>query len=99
MTTKQLVLIYNLAKPQIKKKAYSIKNINFSQFNKNIYVAFAIFEHFDLDSLVNYFNSTLPSIFDKYAPLKTATVIQHTSNPWFPSNSLNERCKRRQLGR
>ena len=90
----------NLAKPHIKKNIFSyrhIKNINFTQFNQDISVAFCNFEHLDLDSLVNYFNSTLSPIFDKYAPLKIVTVTPHTSNPWFTSNLLNERCKRRQL--
>ena len=41
----------------------------------------------------------LPSIFDKYAPLKTVIVTPHTSNPWYTSNLLNERCKERQLER
>ena len=84
------------------KKTFSycrINNINFTQFNKDISVAFFNFAHLDLDSLVNYFNSTLSSIFDKYAPLKTVTVTQRTSNPWFTSNLLNKRCKRRQLER
>ena len=49
--------------------------------------------------MVNYFTSTLSSIFDNYAPLKTATVTPHTSNPWFTSNLLNKRCKKRQLER
>ena len=84
------------------KKTFSyrhIKDINFTQFNQDISVAFSNFEHLDLDSLVNYFNSTLSSIFNKYAPLKTVTVTPHTSNPWFTSNLLNERCERLQLER
>ena len=57
-------------------------------------LAFSNFEHLDLDSLVNYFNSALSSIFDKYTSLKTVTVTPRTLNPWFTSNLLNERCKR-----
>ena len=91
----------NLAKSH-RKKTFSyrrIKDINFTQFNQNYSVAFSNFEHLGLDSLVNDFNSILPSIFDKYAPLKIVTVTPCTSNPWFTSNLLNERCKRQQLER
>ena len=70
-----------------------INNINYTQFNQDISVVFSNFEHLDLDSLVNYFNSTLSSIFDKYAPLKTVTVTLRTSNPWFIFNLLNEKVK------
>ena len=97
---KTVCINLNLPKPHIKKKTFAyhrIKNINFTQFNQDISVAFSNFEHLDLDLLVNYFNSTLSSIFDTYAPLKTVTVTPCTSNPWFTSNLLNERCKRQQL--
>ena len=47
--------------------------------------------------MVNYYNSTFSFVLDKYAPLKTVTVSLRTSNPWFTTNLLNERCKRRQL--
>ena len=43
----------NLAKLRIKKKTFSysrIKDINFTQFNQDISVAFSYFEHLDLDS-------------------------------------------------
>ena len=85
----------NLAKPHIKKPFpyRRINNINYTQFNQDISVVFSNFEHLDLDSLVNYFNSTLSSIFDKYAPLKTVTVTLRTSNPWFIFNLLNEKVK------
>ena len=102
LTTKQFVLILTLLSHILKKKTFSyrrIKDINFTQFNQDISVAFSNFEHLGLDSLENYFNSTLSSIFEKYAPLKTVTVTPLTSNPWFTSNLLNERCKRLQLER
>ena len=84
------------------KKTFSyrrINNINFTPFNQDISVAFSNFEHFDLDSLVNYYNSTLLFVLDKYTPLKTVTVTPRTSNPWFTTNLLNEKCKGRQLER
>ena len=52
----------NLPKPHIKEKTFSyrrINNINFTQFNQDISVTFSNFEHFNLDSLVNYYNSIL----------------------------------------
>ena len=67
----------NLNKPHIKKKTFSyyrINNINFTQFNQDISVAFSNYKHFDLDLLVNYYNSTLSFVVDKYVPLKTVTV-------------------------
>ena len=94
---KTVCINLNLAKPHVKKKTFSyrpIKDINFIQFNQDS-VSFSNFEHLHLHLLVNYLNSTLPSIFDKYAPLKTVNVKPHTSNPWFTSNLLNEGCKRR----
>ena len=38
-------------------------------------------------------------ILDKHAPLKTVTVTPRNKNPWFTSNLLTERRKRRQLER
>ena len=99
---KKICVDLNLPKPHIKKITFSdrrINNINFTQFNRNISVAFSNFEHFDLDSLVNYYNSTLSFVLDKYAPLKTITVTLRTSNPWSTTNLLNKRCTRRQLER
>ena len=51
--------------------------------------------------MVNYDNSTLSFILNKYAPLKTVTdtVTLRTSNLWFTTNLLNERCIGRQLER
>ena len=84
------------------KKTFSyrrIKKINFTQFNQDISVAFSNFELLDLDSWVNYFISSMSSVFEKYAPLKTVTVTLRTSNSWYTSNLLNERSKRRQRER
>ena len=81
---KTICIDLNLPKSHIKKKTFSyrqINNINFTQFNQDISVAFSNIEHFDLDSLVNYYNATLPFVSDKYAPLKTVTVPLRTSNP------------------
>ena len=54
-----------------------INNINFTQFNLDHFVAFSNFENFNFNSLVNYFNSTLLLIIDKYAPLKIVTVTPY----------------------
>ena len=100
-TTKQFMLILTLLSRMLKKTFpyLRIKNINFTQFNQDITIAFANFKHPDLDSKMHYFKSTLSSIFEKYMLLKTVTVILRTLNPWFISNLLNEKSKRRQLER
>ena len=99
---KTICVDLNLPKLHIKKKTFSchrINYVNFTQFIQDISVAFSNFEHLDLDSLVNYYNSTRSFVLDKCPLLKTVTVTPRTSNSWFPTNFLNERCKRRQLER
>ena len=46
-----------------------------------------------LDSLIDQFNSNIPLILEKYAPLKTVTVKPSSSNSWFTSNLLSERSR------
>ena len=53
--------------------------------------AFSNIDNFNLDSLIDHFNSNMSLILDKYAPLKTVTVKPRTSNPWFTSNLRSER--------
>lgn len=40
-------------------------------------------EFTDLDELVTCYNSTLSSMLDKYAPLKTKTLLNRKCVPWF----------------
>ena len=75
----------------------SIQKIDSSEFNKDIVAAFSNVEHLDLDSLVQFFNSTQTLILDKHALLKTNTVTPQNKNLWFTPNLLPERSKRRQL--
>ena len=76
-----------------------INTINVADFNQDISNAFSNIDNFDLDSLIDHFNSNVSLILDKYAPLKTLTVKPRTSNPWFTSNLRSERGIRRQLQR
>ena len=92
----------DLPKPNINKVTFSyrpINKINFTDFNQDISNAFSNIDNFNLDSLIDHFNSNMSLILDKYAPLKTVTVKPRTSNPWFTSNLRSERSIRRQLER
>ena len=90
----------DLPKPAVNKVTFScrpINKINFTDFNQDISNAFSNIDNFDLDSLIDYFNSNMSLILDKYAPRKTVTVKPRTSNSWFTSNLRSERGIRRQL--
>ena len=92
----------DLQKPTINKVTFSyrsINKINFTEFKQDMSNAFSKLDNFNLESLIDHFNSSMFSILDKYALLKTVTVKQRTSNPWFTSYLPSEKCKRRQLER
>ena len=92
----------DLPKPNINKVTFSyrpINKINFTDFNQDIFNAFSNIDNFNLDSLIDHFNSKMSLILDKYAPLKTVTVKPRASNPLFTSNLRSERSIRRQLER
>ena len=74
----------DLPKPAVNKVTFScrpISKINFTDFNQDISNAFSNIDNFNLDSLIDHFNSNMSLILDKYAPLKTVTVKPRTSNP------------------
>ena len=99
---KTVCLHIDLPKPNINKVTFSyrpINKINFTDFNQDISIAFSNIDNFNLDSLIDHFNSNMSLILDKYAPLKTVTVKPRTSNSWFTSNLRSERGIRRQLDR
>ena len=54
-----------------------------------------LIDNFNLDSLIDHFNSNMSLILDKYTLLKTVTVKPRTSNPWFTSNFRSLRGIRR----
>ena len=63
----------DLPKPNINKVTFSnrpINKINFIDFNQDISNAFSNIDNFNLDSLIDHFNSNMSLILDKYAPLK-----------------------------
>ena len=97
-----MCVIIDLPKPNKNKVTFSyrpINNINFTDFNQDISNAFSNIDNFNLDSLIDHFNSNMSLILDKYAPLKTVTVKPCTSNPWFTSNLRSEKGIKRQLER
>ena len=65
--------------------------MNFTDFNQDISNSFFNIDNFNLDSLIDHFNSNMSLILDKYAPLKTVAVKPRTFNPWFTSNLRSER--------
>ena len=90
----------DLPKPNINKVTFSyrpINKLNFTDFNQDISNAFPNIDNFNLNSLIDHFNSNMSLILDKYAPLNTVIVKPRTSNPWFTSNLQNERGIRQQL--
>ena len=56
-----------------------LNKINLTDFNNDINAAFSNFEHFELNSLVSHFNSTLSSLRDKYAPEKTVHITTRST--------------------
>ena len=99
---KTLGVDIDLPKPAVNQVTFScrpINKINFTDCNQDISNAFSNIDNFDLDSLIDHFNSTMSLILDKYTPLKIITVKPRTSNPWFTSNLRSERGIRRQLER
>ena len=88
----------NLPKPNINKVTFSyhpINKINFTDFNQDISNAFSNIDNFNLDLLIDHFNSNVSLILDKYAHPKIVTVKPRISNPWFTSNLWSERGIRR----
>ena len=86
----------DLPKPTLNKITFSyrpIKKINFPEFNQDISDAFSKLDNFDIESLIDQFNSNMSSILNKYAPLETVTVKPRISNPWFTSFLLSEKAK------
>ena len=74
----------DLPKPYINKVTFSyrpINKINFTDFNKDISNVFSNIDNFNIDSLIDHFNSNMSLILDKYAPLETVTVKLRSSNP------------------
>ena len=53
----------------------------------------------DLDSLVDQFNTTLRTIFDKHAPMKSRTLTNKRENPWYNNEIHEQRKLRRKLTR
>ena len=53
----------------------------------------------DIDSLVNGYNSTLTSILDRHAPLKSRVVTCRPASPWFNQGILKAKRKRRKYER
>ena len=73
----------DLFKSIVNKVTFSYRQINkisFTEFNQDISNAFFNLDNFNLELLINHFNSNISSIFDKYAPLKIVYAEPRTSN-------------------
>ena len=87
-------------KPSVNKITFSYRSIikiNFNECNQDTSNAFSTLENFNLELLIDHFNSNMSLILDKYAPLKTDTVKLRTFNPRFASYRRSERRTGRQL--
>ena len=74
---KTVCVDFDLPKPTVNKVTFSyrpINKINFTEFKQDISNTFSKLDNFNLESLIDYFNSNMSSILNKYAPLKTVTV-------------------------
>ena len=92
----------DIQKPIAQKFSFTFRPLNkisFTDFKNDIAdaAAFSNFEHFDLNLLASYFNSTLSSLLNKHAPEKTGNITTRSSNQWFTPYIFHERRKRRQL--
>ena len=76
-----------------------MKSIDISKFSTDIKSAFLNYDCLDIDSLFNFYNSTLCSLLDKHAPLRIITFSPRPPNPWFTSSLLSEKRRKRQLER
>jgi hypothetical protein len=76
-----------------------IKSIDIEQFSNDIRCAFSNYDSLDIDSLTTLYNSTLSSLLDKHAPMRTVTCSHRSPNPWFTSSLLTEKRRKRQLER
>ena len=86
---KTICIDHDLPKQIVHKTTFScrqLKKIDISKRNKDIAAAFSNVENLDLDSLVQFFNSTLNLILDKHTPLKTVTVTPRNKYPWITPN-------------
>ena len=67
----------DLPKPVISKLTFSyrpINKINFTQFNRDTCETFSNVDNFNLDTLIDLFNSNILLILDIYVSQKTVTV-------------------------
>ena len=65
---KTVCVYIDLTKPNINKVTFSyrpINKINFTDFNQDISNAFSNIDNFNLDSLIDHFNSNMSLILDK----------------------------------
>ena len=79
---KTICIDLDLPKQTVHKATFwcrQLKKIDISEFTKDIVTAFSNVEHFDLDSRVQFFNSSLTLILEKHAPLKAVTVLQNVT--------------------
>jgi exonuclease III len=75
-----------------------LKSINISKFTRDILNSRLITHPpTNLSDLVDSYNTTLSSLLDKHAPLKTKTIRAKTPNPWFTPALAKLKSARRHL--
>ena len=76
-----------------------LKNIDIATFSADIASSMLCANvHWDnIDALSDCFNKILTDILDKFAPLKTRTMVNRQKVPWFHDDIKKLRCQRRRL--
>ena len=96
-----LLTIASLSHPPLSQRSFRCLNsINVSKFTHDLLCS-RLVNHppTDLNALVDSYNSTLASLLDKHAPIKTKTVRSKPHQPWFTSALSKLKSARRRLER
>ncbi len=93
----------NVNKPEYTKNIVTyrkLKAINHEDFACDIMNSDLITKpHSDLPALIDQYNSTLSTVLDKHAPLKTRSFTQRPNNPWYNDEIAEAKRKRKRLER
>ena len=76
-----------------------LKNIDIAAFSADIASSMlcASVHQENIDAFSDCFNKILTDILDKFAPLKTRTIVNRPKVPWFHDDIKQLRCQRRRL--
>ena len=86
--------------PATEVKYRKLKDINIEVFQNEIANSCTrIDEHEDIESAVKQYNSVLRDLLDKFAPVKTATVISRPKNAWYTPDISSKKREKRKIER